>query len=166
MAHYEQFLEENVHPIDIVEYLAEHNDWNFSRLGDDRIAMTIAGLWREYSVVLSWSECRETLRLECKFKIATFRERLPRLYQLINVINDECWIGAFVHQEGSEYMAFRYGLVQAGGQTAAPEQVATIIGTAVECCERYYPAMQVALYCDRSPEEAIQLAIADVAGCA
>ena len=39
MALSEQFLEEDIHTIDIVEHLAEHNDWDFDRVGDDQIAI-------------------------------------------------------------------------------------------------------------------------------
>ncbi len=48
MALSEQFLSDDVHPIDIVENLAEHNDWQFNRVGDDQIAMAVEGQWRTY----------------------------------------------------------------------------------------------------------------------
>ena len=35
MALSEQFLEEDIHPIDIVEHLAEHHEWDFDRIADD-----------------------------------------------------------------------------------------------------------------------------------
>ena len=52
MALSEQFLEEDLHPIDIVEHLAEHHDWDFDRIGDDQIAMAVEGQWRTYSITL------------------------------------------------------------------------------------------------------------------
>ena len=32
MALNEQFLEEEIHPIDIVEHIAEHHEWEFDRM--------------------------------------------------------------------------------------------------------------------------------------
>lgn len=34
---------EEIHPIDIVETLAEHHDWDFDRVGEDQIAMAVEG---------------------------------------------------------------------------------------------------------------------------
>ena len=35
MALSEQFLTDDLHPIDMVEHLAETHDWDFDRIGDD-----------------------------------------------------------------------------------------------------------------------------------
>ena len=43
MALSEHILEDEIHPIDIVEHLAEHHDWDFDRIGDDQIAMAVEG---------------------------------------------------------------------------------------------------------------------------
>jgi hypothetical protein len=47
---------------------------------------------------------------------------------------------------------------------AAPEQIDTMIGTAVTNAERYYPALQLMLYSDRTPTQALQVAIAEAYG--
>jgi len=36
MANLEQYIEEDIHPIDLVEHLAEHHDWDFDRIHDDQ----------------------------------------------------------------------------------------------------------------------------------
>ena len=47
MAATEYFLErEDLHPIDIVETLAEAQEWSFDRVADDQIAMAVEGQWR------------------------------------------------------------------------------------------------------------------------
>ena len=44
MAFSEDYLvSEDLHPIDIVETLAEHHAWEFDRVADDQIAMAIPG---------------------------------------------------------------------------------------------------------------------------
>ncbi|NRB33544.1 MAG: YbjN domain-containing protein [Rhodobacteraceae bacterium] len=164
MALSEQFLEEDLHPIDIVEHLAEHHDWEFDRLGDDQIAMAVEGQWRTYSVTLAWSGFDETLRMVCTFELDPPEEKLAQLYELINMVNDQCWAGAFTYWPEQKLMVYRYGLLQAGGQMAAPEQIDTMINAAVLSAERYYPALQLMLYSDRSPAESMQVAIAEAYG--
>jgi len=68
MSNLEHYLEtEDLHPIDLVETLAEHHDWNFDRIAEDKIAMAIEGQWRTYSLTLAWSGYDETLRLVSTF---------------------------------------------------------------------------------------------------
>lgn len=164
MALSEQYLEDDIHPIDIVEHLAEHHDWDFDRVGDDQIAMAVQGQWRTYSITLAWSGYDETLRLICTFEMEPPDERLGDLYEGLNSVNDQCWTGAFTFWAEQKLMVYRYGLVLAGGQVAAPEQIDTLINAAVMSAERYYPAFQLMVYSDQTPQQALQVAIAEAYG--
>ncbi len=164
MAFSEQFLEEDLHPIDIVEHLAEHHDWDFDRIGDDQIAMAVEGQWRTYSITLAWSNYDETLRMVCSFEMDPPSERESELYELLNKMNDQCWAGAFTYWANQKLMVYRYGLVLAGGQMASPEQIDTMITAAVLSAERYYPAIQLVTWGNREPEDAMQVAIAEAYG--
>ncbi len=160
----EEFLSEDLHPIDIVETLAEHNSWDFDRIADDQIAMAVEGQWRTYSITLAWSGYDETLRLICTFEMEPPAESLPRLYEALNRINDNCWAGAFTFWREQQLMTYRYGLVLAGGQMASPDQIDRLIGTAVMASERYYPAFQLVVYGEQDVEDALQAAIAEAYG--
>jgi len=164
MALSEQYLEEDLHPIDIVEHIAEHHEWDFDRMGDDQIAMAVAGQWRTYSLTLAWSGYDETLRMVCTFEMEPPEEKMPGLFELLNHVNDQCWAGAFTYWVEPKLMVYRYGLVLAGGQIASAEQIDTMINAAVLSAERYYPAMQLLIWGDKSPEEAMQAAIAEAYG--
>ena len=61
-------------------------------------------------------------------------------------------------------MVFRYGLMLAGDQVASPEQIDTMINAAVMSCERFYPALQLVTWAERTPQEALQVAIAEAYG--
>ncbi|MEM8731594.1 MAG: YbjN domain-containing protein [Pseudomonadota bacterium] len=164
MALSEHILEDEIHPIDIVEHLAEHNDWDFDRIGDDQIAMAVEGQWRTYSITLAWSNYDETLRMVCTFEMEPPEERQHDLYELLNAINDQCWTGSFTFWAAQKLMVYRYGLVLTGGQAATAEQIDTLITAAVLNAERYYPAMQLLVWGDRSPTDALQVAIAEAYG--
>lgn len=164
MALSEHFLADEIHPIDIVEHLAEHRDWDFDRIGDDQIAMAVEGQWRTYSVTLAWSGFDETLRMVCTFELEPTEEKAAELYELLNLVNDQCWAGAFTFWEEQNLMVYRYGLVLAGGQMAQAEQIDTMIGAAVMSSERYYPALQMLIWGDKTPREALLVAIAEAYG--
>lgn len=165
MALSEQFIQaDDLHPIDIVETLAEHHEWDFDRVADDQIAMAVEGQWRTYSITLAWSAYDETLRLISTFEMEPPDEKLPQLYEALNLTNDNCWAGGFTYWREQRLMAYRYGLVLAGGQVAGPDQINTLIRAAVTASERYYPAFQLVCWGDQAPQEAMQVAIAEAYG--
>ncbi len=164
MALAEQLLSEDLHPIDIVEHLAEHHDWDFDRVGDDQIAMAVEGQWRTYSITLAWSGYDETLRLICTFEMEPPEDKLPLIYEILNRTNDMCWAGAFTYWAEQRLMVYRYGLVLAGGQVAGPDQIDRLISEAVTSAERYYPAFQLVAWGDQSPASAMNVAIAEAYG--
>lgn len=165
MALSEDYLDTgDIHPIDVVENLAQAYAWEFDRVADDQIAMMVEGQWRSYSITLAWSDHDETLRLISTFEIDPPAGREGALYDLLNRINDQCWTGAFTFWREQKLMVWRYGLVLAGAQVAAPEQIDRMIGAAVSVAERFYPAMQLACWGEETPEAAMKVAIAEAYG--
>jgi hypothetical protein len=155
---------EDLHPIDIVETLAEHHEWEFDRVTDDQIAMAVEGQWRTYSLTLAWSAADETLRLICTFEMEPPEGRLPVVYDVLNRVNDMVWTGAFTWWAEQKLMVWRYGLCLAGGQIATPEQIDRLIGGAVMAAERFYPAFQLAAWGDEDAAKAVKVAIAEAYG--
>ena len=164
MALSEQFMQEDLHPIDIVQHIAQDHEWDFDRIADDQIAMVVEGQWRTYSITLAWSGYDEVLRLVCTFEMEPPSEKLPVLYHMLNEVNDQCWAGAFTYWQEPKLMVYRYGLVMTGGQEVSPDQIDTLINAAVLSAERYYPAFQLAVWGDRTPEQALEVAIAEAYG--
>ena len=164
MAQTETFLEDEIHPIDIVEHLAEHHEWEFDRIEENQIAMAVQGQWRTYSITLAWSGFDETLRIICSFEMEPPIEKLKDLYETLNVANDRCWTGAFTFWEEQKLMVYRYGLLLSGGQIATADQIDTMISSSVLAAEKYYPAFQLVIYDNQSPDRAMQVAIAEAYG--
>ena len=48
----------------------------------------------------------------------------------------------------------------AGYQVAGPDQIYTMIGAAVNACEQYYPAIQLVTWAEKTPKQALEIAIA------
>ena len=164
MALSELYMQEDLHPIDIVQHIAQDHDWDFDRIADDQIAMVVEGQWRSYSITLAWSGYDEVLRLVCTFEMEPPREKMPVLYEMLNEVNDQCWAGAFTYWDEPKLMVYRYGLVMTGGQEVNPDQIDTLINAAVMSAERYYPAFQLAVWGDRTPKQALEVAIAEAYG--
>ena len=155
---------DDLHPIDIVETLAEHHAWEFDRVTEDQIAMAVEGQWRTYSLTLAWSAQDETLRLICTFEMEPPENRIGALYDVLNRCNDMVWTGAFTYWAEQKLMVWRYGLLLSGSQIAAPEQIDDMISAAVLAAERFYPAFQLVTWGDRSPADSMKVAIAEAYG--
>jgi len=91
-------------------------------------------------------------------------DKLPALYDVLNRCNDMVWTGAFTWWAEQKLMVWRYGLCLAGGQIAGPEQIDRLIGGAVMAAERFYPAFQMAAWGEKTPAEAMKIAIAEAYG--
>ena len=159
-----EFITEDIHPIDIVETLAEYHDWDFDRIADDQIAMAIEASWRVYSVTLAWSTYDETLKLVCAFDMEPPTDRLPELYHAMERANDRCWSGAFTLWKEQKLMAFRYGMNLAGGASVSSEQVSEMVRTALAACERFFPAFQLVCWSGEDPEKAMEIAMTEAYG--
>lgn len=155
---------DGIHPIDIAEALATRRAWGFDRLADDQIAMAVAGQWRNYSLTLAWSGREEVLRLICSFDLDPPDDRTGALYEVLNLANGAFWDGGFAFWVQQRMMAWRYGLVLAGGGMAGPEQIDHMIRSAIASCERFYPAFQLACRGRAEPQEAIGIAMAEAVG--
>ena len=155
---------EELHPIDIVETLAEERSWDFDRIADDQIAMAIEGSWRTYSVTLAWSARDESLRLICAFDMAPPARRTAALHSVMCLANDKCWSGAFVLWRDQKLMGYRYGLNLAGGAQASSSQINDMVRAAVMACERFYPAFQLVAWGGDTPEKALGIAMSEAYG--
>jgi hypothetical protein len=167
MAAVEHFLPEtDVHPIDIVETLAEQAEWEFDRVGEDQIAVAVEAVWRTYSLSLIWSHRDDMLRLISTFEFNPPEERLAELHRLLNIVNDKVWGGSFTHWADEKLLAFRSGLTLAGGAHATPEQIEAMVLSAIGLSERFYPAFQLVGWADDSAEDAAEMAIEQAFGTA
>jgi len=163
----EHYLSEpDVHPIDIVETLAEQSSWDFDRVGEDQIAVAIEGGWRTYSLSLAWSGHDDMLRLFCTFDLNPPEERLGEFYRLLNIVNDKIWGGSFTLWPKQSTIAYRCGLTLAGGAHATPEQIESMLHLAVSRAERFYPAFQLVGWSEESAEAAVDIAIEEAYGTA
>ena len=151
----------DLHPIDLVQSLAQSRAWVFERTTNDQIAVVVEGQWQQYAISLVWSDLNETLRLVCSFEFSPREDRLPALYETLNLANDGCWSGAFTFWQDQQSMAYIYGLNLVGDAVASQPQIDHMLRTSVATCEKLYPAFQLVSWGDDTPQSALRAAIND-----
>lgn len=158
------FHSAEIHPIDIAATLAMRRDWEFDRMGEDELAMAVEGTWRTYAVTLAWRPREESLRLLVSFELDPPKRRRAAMAEAVNRANEACWSGAFALWPDEALMVWRYGLTLAGGASPTPEQIESMLATALGACERFYPAFQLVAWGGEKPEAAMAVAMGDAVG--
>ena len=151
-------------PLDVVERIAAINDWSFERAGDDEITMLVGGKWSDYQVSFTWMHDIEALHLACAFDLKVPERRRSEVQQLIALINEQMWIGHFDLWIQDGLVMYRHALVLTGGIEASGCQCEALLSTALDACERYFPAFQFVVWAGKTAREAHDAAMFETAG--
>ena len=151
-------------PLDVVERMAAGNNWPFERAGEDEIGLVVTGRWTNYQVSFTWMNEIETLHLACAFDMKVPELRLADVQKLIALINEQMWIGHFDVWTQNGVIMFRHALVLAGGVAASARQCEAVLATALDSCERYFPAFQFVIWAGKSAREAMESAMFETTG--
>lgn len=152
------------HPVDMIERIATLNDWSFDRSGDDEITISIDGSWSDYHVSLTWMGELESLHLACAFDLKVPERRNQEVCRLLTLVNERLWLGHFDLWSDEGVVAYRHGLLLAGGAEASAAQCEALLEAAIEACERHYQAFQFVVWAGKSAKEAMEVVAFETAG--
>jgi hypothetical protein len=156
--------EPRINPLEVVERLAASNDWSFERAGEDEITILVTGKWSDYQVSFTWMYDIEALHLACAFELKVPERARAEVQQLISLINEQMWVGHFDLWLQDGIVMYRHALVLAGGVEASGRQCEALLSTALDACERYFPAFQFVVWAGKPAREALDAAMFDTAG--
>jgi hypothetical protein len=154
---------ERANPLDVVQAIATEHGWPLESTGGDEIALVAKGRCTEYQVFFTWMRPLEVFHLACAFDLKVPKLRRLELQQLVASINEQLWFGHFDLWTPDGTVIFRQALLLVGGITASAQQCEVMLGTALDICERYFPAFQFVL-ANRSAPEAIAAVALETAG--
>jgi hypothetical protein len=151
-------------PLDVVERIAALNDWSFERAGEDEITMMVGGRWSDYQISFTWLYDIEALHLACAFDLKVPERRRDEVQRLIALVNEQMWVGHFDLWTQDGLIMYRHALVLAGGVEASSRQCEALLGTALDACERYFPAFQFVVWAGKPAREALDAAMFETQG--
>jgi len=154
------------HPVDLIEQVANANEWSFDRSGDDEIAISIAGHWTDYHVSFSWVDNVEALHLACAFDLNVPENRLTEIVRLLALINEQLLVGHFDVWAQESAIMFRQSHLLCGGAEPTAEQVQVLLTTALEECETYFQAFQFVIWSGVTAKVALESARFETVGTA
>jgi hypothetical protein len=151
-------------PLDVVERIAASNAWSFERAGEDEITILVRGKWTDYQVSYTWITNIEALHVACAFEFKVPDRRHVEVLHLLAMINEQLWLGHFDLWMQDGILMYRNSLVLAGGVAASGAQCETLLVTALDACERYFPAYQFVVWAGKGAREALDAAMFETAG--
>lgn len=153
-----------VHPVDIIEHIAAINDWSFERDDADEISISMRGAWSDYHLSFTWMEHMESLHLASAFDLKVPEARKSEVRQLLNLINEQLWIGHFDIWAREGVVLFRHSHLMSGGADVSPQQCEALLRTASDACDHYYQAFQFVVWAGKSAEEALNFVMFETVG--
>ena len=160
----EGVIDSQNNPLAVVEDIATHNDWAFERSGEDEVTIISRGTWSDYQLAFTWMGEIEALHLACAFDMKIPPARRPEVQRLVAAINEQLWIGHFDIWTHTGTVMYRQALLLPGGLTASSAQCEAMLSSALNACERYYPALQFVVWAGKSASEAMDAAMFDTQG--
>ena len=151
-------------PLDVVERVAGTHDWSFERSSEDEITIVVAGRWTDYQVSFTWMTDIEALHLACAFDLKVPERRRAEVQQLISLINEQLWVGHFDLWIKDGLVMFRHAMVLAGGLEPSNQQCQSVLSTALEACEGYFPAFQFVVWAGKQARAALDAAMFETSG--
>src|SRR5262245_8664185 len=102
-------------PLDVVEELAQLQDWSYDRTEDNEVTLIVVGRESDYQAVFTWMEDIESLHCACSFDLKMPEVLLPQMKELITLINSGPAIGHFDLWSKDGMVVWRYALQLPGG---------------------------------------------------
>ncbi len=151
-------------PVDMLAALFEARGWPVESLGEDEISGEIQGSWAKYQLRGIWRAVDNVLQLICVPDIRVAKDKRGAAFELLTLINEQMWLGHFDLWSNGNVIVYRHAALLGDDGTLSLNQAQALVESAVEDCDRFYPAFQFVLWGDKSPADALDAALVDAAG--
>ncbi|MCB2101383.1 MAG: YbjN domain-containing protein [Rhodobacterales bacterium] len=151
-------------PLDLVERFVSANDWTFDRPNDQELAAQVPGRWCDYSLYFAWHEGVPAMHFTCAFDLRVQPEQRRAVHDLLAVVNERMWLGHFGLWTDEGLPMFRHAMMLRGVGGVSAEQMEDLVETAIDECDRFYPAFQYVVWGGKTAHEAVEAAMIDTVG--
>ncbi len=150
--------------IEMLAALFQARDWPHELVNDDEIVATVQGSWTSYELRGVWRSDDRVLQLLVFPDIRVIDDRRDAAHEALALINEQIWLGHFELWSGSGTILFRHGVMVGGDGTLSVDDADTIVDSAIDECERFYPVFQFVLWGGKTAAEAIAASLIETRG--
>jgi len=162
-SHQPEDVDLGIDPLDVVEHVLTAENLDFDRTDDGDLAFALTGDWKDYELWFAWRPEADCLQLCLSLDVRVTKKSRGPAYELVSMINQRVWLGHFeVWPEDGE-IVFRHAMALPTGERPTLAQAASMIDTAVEAADRFFPAFDFMLK-GKSPADAITACMFETVG--
>lgn len=164
MSHPEEDVEFALDPLDVVERVLTAENLSFDRSDEGDLAFSLTGDWKDYELWFAWRPEADCLQLCVSLDLRAPKSKRALTHALLALINPRVWLGHFELWVEEGEVVFRNAMSLPHGERPTMAQAASMIDTAVEAADRFYPAFDFLLKGGKTPEEAMASCMFDTVG--
>lgn len=151
-------------PVEMLAALFDARGWPCEIISDEEMSGEVQGSWAKYQVRGVWRAEDNVLQLICLPDIRVTSEKRVHAFELLSLVNEQMWLGHFDIWSNSDVLLYRHGALLSDDGMLSIAQAQALVETAIDECDRFYPAFQFVLWGDKSPRAALDSALVDAAG--
>lgn len=160
----EYVSDDDAAPIEMLAALFEARGWPCEVISDEEVTGEVQGSWAKYQLRAIWRSEDNVLQLLCLPDIRVANEKRRQAYELLSLVNEQMWLGHFDIWSNGDMLLYRHGALLGDDGLLSISQAQALAETAIDECDRFYPAFQFVLWGDKSPRNALQSAMVDAVG--
>ena len=157
-------VDDDAMPVEMLAAVFDARGWTYEIVSDDELTAEVQGSWAKYQLRGIWRSEDNVLQLLCIPDIRVAREKQVQASELLTMVNEQVWLGHFDIWSNGNVLLYRNGALLGDDGLLSVSQAQALIETAIDECDRFYPAFQFVLWGDKSPRAALDSALVDAAG--
>ena len=155
--------DDNAAPLAMLAALFRAHGWP-CELSADELSGEIQGSWAKYQLRCLWRGEDNVLQIIALPDIRVADDKRVAALELLALVNEQMWIGHFDMWSNGGTLLYRNATLLTDEGLLSLSQAQALVETAVDECDRFYPAFQFVLWGDKRPKEALAAAMVDAAG--
>ncbi|WP_228243071.1 YbjN domain-containing protein [Porphyrobacter sp. GA68] len=157
-------FEEGASALLVFRALFEARGWTCRAASLEEVVGDVAASWGTYQLRFVRRRDDRVMQAICRPDITVTDCKVGVVSRLIALVNEQIWLGHFDLWSRGNVLVFRHAIVLGDEGEISLSQAQLLAETAIEECDRFYPAFQFALWGDRTPEDALAAAMVDAIG--
>jgi hypothetical protein len=156
--------EDDAAPVEMLAALFEARGWPCEMVSEEEMSGEIEGSWAKYQLRGIWRAADNVLQFLCLPDIRVGPEKRQRAYELLSLVNEQMWLGHFDIWSQGDMLLYRHGALLGDDGMLSLQMAQALVESAVDECDRFYPAFQFVLWGDKPPRDALEAALVDAVG--
>ena len=157
------YINREIHPLDVLEDIAECENFTFTRSSPDELDLSISGKNCNYNINFNWNNKLEGIHVALFFDTKIPQYRLDEVYKLTIKINELMWLGHFDVWDKEGLIIYRNSSI-IDRTNLNLETIETLLLDAVNSIDLYFPAFQYILWAGKTSEEALSTVLFETRG--